>query len=68
MRLQWSVAQVSLKIYKLCLRFLRVKWMLSAEIISVLIKWTQWIKPDLNRLYYFILRALDGKERSHLKG
>ena len=42
--------------------------MLSAEIISALIKWLQWNKPGLNHLYYFIVGALDGKESSHLKG
>jgi hypothetical protein len=42
--------------------------MLSAEIISALIKWSYWIKPGLNRLYYFIVGVLDGKESSHFKG
>jgi hypothetical protein len=42
--------------------------MLSAEIISALIKWSQWTKPGVNRLNYFIVVALDGKESSHLKG
>ena len=55
-----SVAQVSLKICKPCF-----KSMLSTEIISALI---MLIKPGLNRLYYFIVGALDGKESSHLKG
>ena len=41
--------------------------MLSAEIISALIKWSWWIKPGLSRLYYFIVEALDGKESSLLK-
>ena len=48
--------------------FQRVKWMLSAEIISALFKWSYWIKPILNSLYYFIVGALDGKESSCLKG
>ena len=42
--------------------------MLSAEIISALIKLSKWIKPDRNRLFYFIVGALDGKESSHLTG
>ena len=42
--------------------------MLSVEIIYELIKWSYWIKPDLNRSYYFIVGVLDGKESSHLKG
>ena len=42
--------------------------MLSAEIISALIKWSEWIKLGFNRLYYFIVGALDGKETGHLKG
>ena len=42
--------------------------MLSAEIVSALIKWSQWIKPGLHRLYYFIVGALDGKESSHEEG
>jgi hypothetical protein len=42
--------------------------MLSAEIISTLIKRSYWIKPGLNRLNYVIMGALDGKESSHLKG
>ena len=42
--------------------------MLSAEIISALIKWSLWINPGLNRLYYFFVGALDGKESSHLNG
>jgi hypothetical protein len=42
--------------------------MLSAEIIYALIKCSKWIKPVLNRLYYFIVGALDGKESGHLKG
>ena len=36
--------------------------MLSAEIIYAL------IKPGLNRLNYFIVGALDGKESIHLNG
>jgi hypothetical protein len=42
--------------------------MLSAEIISALIKLSWWIKPGLNRLYYFIVGAFDGKESSDLTG
>jgi hypothetical protein len=42
--------------------------MLSAEIISALIKWSYWITPDLNRLFYSIVEALDAKDSSHLKG
>ena len=42
--------------------------MLSAEIISALIKKSLWIKPGLNRLYYFIMGALEDKESSHLMG
>ena len=41
--------------------------MLSAEIISALIKWSYWIKPGLNRLSYFIVGALGGKQSSNLK-
>ena len=39
--------------------------MLSAEIISPLSYQT---KPGVDRLFYFILGALEGKESSHLKG
>ena len=42
--------------------------MLSAEIISALIKWSWWIKPGINNLYYFIVGGLDGKESRYLKG
>ena len=42
--------------------------MLSAEIISAVIKLSWWIKPGLNRLFNFIVGTLDGKESNHLKG
>jgi hypothetical protein len=42
--------------------------MLGTEIISALIKSSQWKKPSLNRLYYIIVGGLDGKESSHLQG
>ena len=42
--------------------------MLSAEIVSALIKLSSWTNPGLNRLFYFIARALAGKENSHSKG
>jgi hypothetical protein len=42
--------------------------MLSAEIISALIKLSQWTNPGLNCLFYFIVGALEGKESSHLQG
>ena len=41
--------------------------MLSAEIISALIKVSLWIKPGFIRLFYFIVGVLEGKENSHLK-
>ena len=42
--------------------------MLSDEIISVLIKLSQWTNPDLNRAFYFIVEAIAAEESSHLKG
>ena len=42
--------------------------MLSAEMISALIKWSLWTKPGLNHLLYFIVGTLNGKKSSHLKG
>ena len=44
------------------------KRMLSPGIISAFIKWSYLIKPGLNRLNYFIVGALDGKESSQMKG
>ena len=42
--------------------------MLTAEILSTLIKLSQGTKQGRNRLYYFIIGALYGRESSHLKG
>ena len=42
--------------------------MLSSEIISALIKVSQWTNTGFNHLFYFNVGGLTGEKSNHLKG